>query len=110
MNGPTSVFQSAMKLPQDKFSAMLMNMKFHKSALKTDDDLDKLGSMLRTFLTNGGKQVQFNVVDAKVLEEAKKDKQKYKDLVVRVAGYSSYFVVLTPQVQNEIIARTAHDL
>ena len=108
--GPTSVFQSAMKLNQDDFSAMLMNMKFHKSALKTDEDLDKLGAMLRTYLTNGGKQVQFNVVDAKVLEEAKKDKEKYKDLVVRVAGYSAYFTVLTNQVQDEIIHRTAHDL
>ena len=109
-NGPTAVFQSAMKLSQDDFSAMLLNMKFHKSALKTDEDLDKLGSMVKTYLTNGGKQVQFNVADAEVLKAAKKDKETYKNLVVRVAGYSSYFVVLTPQVQDEIIARTAHDL
>jgi len=99
-----------MKLNQDDFSAMLMNMKFHKSALKTDDDLDKLGAMLKTYLTNGGKQVQFNVVDAKILEDAKKDKEKFKDLVVRVAGYSAYFTVLTNQVQDEIIQRTAHEL
>ena len=110
LNGPTAVFKSAMKLNQDNFMATLMNMKFHKSALKTDEDLDKLGALIKTYLTNGGKHVQFNVADEKVLMEAKKDKEKYKDLVVRVAGYSSYFVVLTPRIQDEIIKRTAHEL
>jgi len=85
-------------------------MEFHPSALKNDEDLDKLGEMLKVYLTHGGKHIQMNVVDAETMIAAKKDKEKYKDLVVRVAGYSSYFTVLTPRIQDEIIARTAHDL
>ena len=85
-------------------------MKFHKSALKTDEDLDKLGALIKTYLTNGGKHVQFNVADEATLRAAQKDKEHYKDLVVRVAGYSSYFVVLTPRIQEEIIKRTAHEI
>jgi len=109
-NGPLAVLQSAMKLNQDGFMATLMNMKFTPSTLKTQDDLEKLGSMIKTYLTNGGKHIQFNVADRATLLAAKEDRRKYRDLIVRVAGYSSYFVVLTPKVQDEIIARTEHVL
>lgn len=109
-NGPLAVIRSAMKLNQDPFQATLMNMKFHASAFKSDEDLDKLGAMIKTYLTNGGKHIQFNVADKETLIAAKKDKDKYKDIIVRVAGYSSYFTVLTSKVQDEVIARTAHEL
>ena len=109
-SGPLAVLQSAMKLPQGEFMATLMNMKFSPNALKTESDLEKLGSMIQTYLTNGGKQIQFNVVDRKTLEEAKVDKDKYRDLVVRVAGYSAYYVTLTERVQNELIKRTEQQL
>lgn len=105
-NGPLAVLQSAMRLPQSDYMATLFNMKFHPSALKTHEDLVKLSYMVKTYLTNGGKQIQFNVVDKKILEEAKHDKEKYRDLIVRVAGYSAYYVTLTERVQDEIIART----
>ena len=83
-----------------------MNMKFHPSALKTESDLRKLGSMVKAYLTHGGKQIQFNVTSKETLLAAKKDKEKYRDLIVRVAGYSAYYVTLTERVQDERILRT----
>ena len=109
-NGPMAVLRSAMKLNQDDFQATLMNMKFHTSAFNSDSDLDKIGALIKTYLNNGGKHIQFNVADKETLIAAKKDKEKYSDLIVRVAGYSSYFTVLTEKVQDEVIQRTAHGL
>lgn len=110
LNGPLAVLLSAMKVDQDNFMATLLNMKFHPSALKDESDLDKLSSMIHTYFSNGGKHIQFNVVNKETLLAAKADKQKYRDLIVRVAGYSAYFVTLTPKVQDEIIARTEQNL
>jgi len=108
-NGPTAVLKSAMKVNQDPFQATLLNMKFSPSALKTEEDLIKLGSMIQTYLTNGGKHIQFNVVDNKTLRAAQEDPKKYRDLVVRVAGYSCYFVQLTRAMQDEVIDRTENN-
>ena len=105
-NGPLAVFQSAMKINQDEYQATLMNMKFHPSALKTDDDLYKLAGVIKTYFMNGGKHVQFNVVDGQVLKAAQKEPEKYEDVVVRVAGYSAYFNALSRGIQDEIIERT----
>jgi len=88
---------------------MLHNMKFHPSALKTDEDLEKLGAMRKSYLTNGGKHIQFNVVRKEDLLDAKEHPEQHQDLVVRVAGYSAYFVRLTPGVQDEVINRTAFE-
>ncbi len=109
-NGPLAVLQSAMNINQDEFMATLLNMKFHPSALKSEEDINKLGSMITTYLENGGKHIQFNVVNKEMLLAARQDKEKYKDLIVRVAGYSAYFVALTPKIQDEIIARTEQKL
>jgi formate C-acetyltransferase len=109
-NGPLAVLQSAMNINQDEFMATLLNMKFHPSALQSEEDLNKLGSMITTYFENGGKHIQFNVVNKEMLLAAKEDKEKYKDLIVRVAGYSAYFVALTPKIQDEIIARTEQKL
>ena len=73
-------------------------------------DLEKLGSLIRTYMLNGGKHIQFNVVDNETLKKAQEKPQDYRDLVVRVAGYSTYFTLLTPAVQNELIARTENKL
>ena len=108
--GPTAVFRSAMKIDQDPMQATLLNMKFHPSALKTEADLAKLGTMIQVYLTNGGKQVQFNVVDQQTLRAAQEEPEQYRDLVVRVAGYSTYFVTLSREMQNEVIDRTSMDL
>ncbi len=107
ISGPLAVLQSAMKINQDEYQATLLNMKFHPTALKTDEDLYKLASMLKTYLTNGGKHMQFNVVDREMLIEAQSEPEKHRDLVVRVAGYSAYFTALSKEVQDEVIERTA---
>ncbi len=95
-----------MTVDQEPYQATLLNMKFHPSALETDEDLAKLAALIRTYLGAGGKHVQFNVVDAETLREAQQDPEKHRDLIVRVAGYSAYYTRLTQQVQDEIIART----
>lgn len=107
-NGPTVSLRSAMKINQDPFNAMLLNMKIHPTALKTDDDLMKLAALVKTYLLNGGKHIQFNVCDNKVLQMAQETPQDYRDLIVRVAGYSTYFTLLTRPVQDEIIKRTSN--
>ncbi|MCC8080207.1 MAG: hypothetical protein LIO57_09190 [Oscillospiraceae bacterium] len=108
--GPLAVFLSAMKLPQDRYMATLMNMKFSPASLKTDSDLKKLGDAVKVYLTGGGKHVQFNVIDSDTLREAKTAKAKYRDLIVRVAGYSAYYTQLTDAIQNELIARTEQSI
>jgi len=109
-NGPTAMLSSALKVNQDPFNAMLLNMKIHPSALKTDEDLMKLAALVKTYLLNGGKHIQFNVIDNEVLKKAQEKPEEYSDLIVRVAGYITYFTLLTKPVQDEIIARTAHTL
>ena len=84
-------------------------MKFHPSALKTEDDLKKLAGVIKTYLTNGGKHVQFNVVNREEMEDAKVNPDDHQELVVRVAGYSAYFTRLSDAVQNEVIERTSFE-
>ena len=108
-NGPLAVLQSAMRMSKG-WSVNLLNMKLTPSSIKTQEDRLKLGSMIKVYLTNGGKHVQFNVVSSDTLKKAKTDKVTYRDLIVRVAGYSTYYVTLTDRIQNELIARTEHSI
>lgn len=108
-NGPLAVFNSGRKIAQDEFSATLLNMKFNPDILKTDEDKAKLASAIKAYLTNGGKQVQMSVVSKETLMAAQAKPKDYRDIIVRVAGYSAYFVTLTDMMQNEIIARTEND-
>ncbi|MDH5696586.1 MAG: formate acetyltransferase, partial [Dehalococcoidia bacterium] len=105
-SGPTAIIKSASKIDQVRFQSVLMNMKFHPSALGETEDLNKLATLIKTYFSLGGKHIQFNVVGAETLHEAQKQPENYRDLVVRVAGFSAYFVQLSKQVQDEIIART----
>jgi pyruvate formate-lyase/glycerol dehydratase family glycyl radical enzyme len=105
-NGPTAVIKSAAKIDQTPLQATLLNMKFHPSALAGEEDEKKLAILIKTYFQLGGKHVQFNVVDRNTLIEATRKPEKHKDLIVRVAGYSAYFVKLTPAIQTEIIARS----
>ena len=109
VNGPLAVLQSAMKVDQDPYQGTLLNMKFHPNSLKTEDDLKKLGSLIKTYLTNGGKHVQFNVVKREEMVDAKVNPEDHPELVVRVAGYSAYFTRLSGMVQDEVINRTSFD-
>ncbi|MBN2062363.1 MAG: formate C-acetyltransferase [Deltaproteobacteria bacterium] len=105
-NGPTAVIKSAAKIDHTPMQATLLNMKFHPSALADEEDMQKLAVLIKTYFELGGKHVQFNIVDRETLIAARNDPEKYKDLIVRVAGYSAYFVNLTPAIQLEIIARS----
>ena len=107
--GPLAVFQSAMTVNQDEYQAMLMNMKFSPSAMKTDDDLVKLANLIKIYLTNGGKHIQFNVVTKEELQAARKEPAKHKDLIVRVAGYSAYYISLSDVMQKEVLDRTTYE-
>ena len=109
-HGPLAVFLSAMEVNQDPYQGTLMNMKFHPSNMKTRSDLEKLSSMVKTYLTHGGKHVQFNVVDREEMEDAKVRPEEHPELVVRVAGYSAYFTRLPESIQDEVIQRTAQEL
>ncbi|MBQ6602821.1 MAG: hypothetical protein IJH99_05425 [Eubacterium sp.] len=108
--GPLAVFRSAMKIPQDEFQAMLLNMKFSPSAIATDADKLKLASAIKAYFANGGKHVQFIVEDQETLKDARIHPDKHSDIMVRVAGYSAYFVQLTEGLQDEVIARTENTM
>ncbi len=105
-HGPTAVMRSALRIDQDPYQATLMNMKFHPSALQSNEDLHKVSAMIKTYLKHGGKHVQFNVVSREMLLKAQQNPAQYRDLVVRVAGYSAYFTQLNGAMQDEVIART----
>ncbi|MCP2618965.1 glycyl radical protein, partial [Candidatus Aminicenantes bacterium AC-335-A11] len=106
--GPTAVIKSVAKIDHVKTGGTLLNQKFTPSILQDDEGLDKLAKLIRTYFKLDGHHVQFNVVTAETLRDAQKHPEKYRDLIVRVAGYSDYFVDLKTELQNEIIKRTEH--
>jgi len=106
--GPTAVIRSVAKLDHIRTGGTLLNQKFTPRLLADDEGLNKLVQLVRTFFNLDGHHVQFNVVDAATLRAAQKNPQQYRDLIVRVAGYSDYFCDLSEALQDEIIARTEH--
>jgi formate C-acetyltransferase len=110
--GPTAVFKSVSKLPTGKIlGGVLLNQKLSPSALGNETQKQKLISIIRTFFaTLKGWHVQYNIVSRDTLLAAKKNPENYKDLVVRVAGYSAFFTTLSPDTQDDIIARTEQTL
>jgi len=106
--GPTAVLKSAAKMDHIKTGGTLLNMKFTPQVLEGEDGLDKLVQLIRTYFRMGTHHIQFNVVDAATLRAAQREPEKYRDLIVRVAGYSDYFCDLSEALQEEIIARTEH--
>jgi pyruvate-formate lyase len=109
IHGPTAVLNSAMKTDQVDFKAALLNMKFHPSSLETEADLRKLSFLIRTYFSQNGKHIQFNVVNEETLRDAQKKPEHHKDLLVRIAGYSAHFIQQGEPMQEEIIKRTAHE-
>jgi pyruvate formate-lyase/glycerol dehydratase family glycyl radical enzyme len=110
--GPTAVFKSVAKLPTEKIcGGVLLNQKLSPASLSSPADKEKLAALLRTFFDDlKGWHVQYNIVSRQTLRNAQKDPESYRDLVVRVAGYSALFTTLAPETQNDIIARTEHQL
>jgi formate C-acetyltransferase len=108
-HGPTAVIKSLGKLDQAKSGGTLLNVRFVPALLKREEDQKKLASLIRTYFKFGGHHIQFNIVDTATLHDAQQHPDEYRDLLVRVAGYSDYFNDMTEQLQNEIIARTEND-
>jgi len=107
-HGPTAVINSAGKIDQYPILATLLNIKFQPTIMKTSDDLNKLIALVKTYFDYGGRHIQFNVVDQKTLSDAQIHPELHRNLIVRVAGYSAYFIELDRGVQDEIIKRTTH--
>jgi formate C-acetyltransferase len=110
--GPTAVFKSVSKLPANKIlGGVLLNQKLSPSALTSDIQKQKLISIIRTFFESlRGWHVQYNIVSRDTLLAAQKNPENYRDLVVRVAGYSAFFTTLSPDTQDDIISRTEQSL
>jgi trans-4-hydroxy-L-proline dehydratase len=107
-NGPTAVIKSASKIDHIRTGGTLLNQKFTPDFLETETGINATLHLIRSYFRLGGHHIQFNVVTAKTLHKAKQNPEQYRNLIVRVAGYSDYFVDLTPELQDEIIRRTEH--
>jgi len=106
--GPTAVLKSAAKIDHLRTGGTLLNQKFSPQLLANDSGIEKMAQLIRTYFRMDGHHVQFNIVTAATLREAQQHPEKYRDLIVRVAGYSDYFVDLSLSLQEEIIRRTEH--
>jgi formate C-acetyltransferase len=106
--GPTAVLRSVAKMDHVRTGGTLLNQKFTPALLNDDVGLEKLVHLIRTYFRLDGHHIQFNVVDASTLRAAQSNPEQYRDLIVRVAGYSDYFCDLGQTLQDEIIARTEH--
>ncbi|MBQ7386535.1 MAG: hypothetical protein IJW03_00025 [Clostridia bacterium] len=110
MCGPTASIISSTKWEHEKLiGGVAVNMKFAKSSLGPSS-IDTMSTLIRTYIERGGFEMQINVVDKATLIEAKKNPDAYRDLVVRIGGYSDYFTRLSPSMQDEVILRTAHSI
>ena len=107
-HGPTAVIRSAARIDHVRTGGTLLNLKFSPPIL-TGEGLDRLVALIRTYFKLGGHHVQFNVIDAATLRDAQLDPEKHRSLIVRVAGYSDYFVDVGRGLQDEIISRTEHE-
>ncbi|MGB3905841.1 MAG: pyruvate formate lyase family protein, partial [Anaerolineae bacterium] len=108
--GPTAVIKSLGKMDHVRTGGTLLNQKFTPQLLRDDRGLDGLVDLVRTYFKLDGHHIQFNVVDAATLRAAQETPEQYRDLIVRVAGYSDYFCDINKGLQDEIIARTEHQL
>jgi formate C-acetyltransferase len=106
--GPTAVIKSVAKIDHVRTGGTLLNQKFTPQLLADEIGMNKLAQLVRTFFKLDGHHIQFNVVNSDMLRDAQKHPEKYRDLIVRVAGFSDYFVDLSVDLQNEIIKRTEH--
>lgn len=106
VNGPTAVIKSCAKMDHLATAGTLLNQKFTPDVVAGEKGLDNMASLIRSYFAMDGHHVQFNVIDRKTLQEAQKHPEDYRDLIVRVAGYSDFFRNLSKPLQDEIINRT----
>ena len=106
-NGPTALLNSVCWLDQTKCSnGTLLNMRFHPNALSSAEGRVKLMQLMQTYFDRLGMQIQLNIIGTDTLREAQKRPEDYQDLVVRIAGFSSYFVEVNKETQDDLIRRT----
>ena len=105
-NGPTAVIKSCAKMDHLATAGTLLNQKFTPDVVAGDEGLDNMSSLIRSYFAMDGHHIQFNVIDRQTLIEAQKHPDDYRDLIVRVAGYSDFFRNLSKPLQDEIINRT----
>lgn len=105
-NGPLAVFRSTCCFDHHDFlGGIALNIRMHPTVISRDDGAEKLRDATKSYFSSGGMEVQYNIVDSETLRAAQREPEKYRDLVVRIAGYSAYFVELGRDLQNDIIAR-----
>ena len=109
INGPSAVIRSLTKLDHTRSGGTLLNQRFLPSLLKRDEDIIKLGKLIRSYFILGGHHIQFNIVDTATLRAAQENPEDYKDLLVRMAGYSDYFNDMNTDLQQEVIDRTENE-
>jgi formate C-acetyltransferase len=108
-HGPSAVIRSLTKLDHTMSGGTLLNQRFLPSLLKRDEDVARLGQLIRSYFTLGGHHIQFNIVDTATLQAAQDSPEDYKDLLVRMAGYSDYFNDMNADLQQEVIERTENE-
>jgi pyruvate-formate lyase len=109
-SGPTASILSTTKWDHKKaIGGLVQNVRFSKNALRTEQDLMALRNLIETYMRRGGFEIQVNVLNSETLKDAQLHPENYPDLLVRVAGYSDYFIHLNPNMQAEVIARTEHE-
>lgn len=108
LSGTTALLNSLSKVPFDRITGGPLNLKLHPSAVAGEDGLDAMCALFKTYMQNGGMQLQINVLDAKTLREAQRNPEMYRSLCVRVTGYSAFFVEMGKKAQDEMIRRTEH--
>jgi len=109
-SGPTGVLRSALKAGFHESYASALNQKFSASAVQSPESRTKLAVLTDTFLRQGGQHIQYNLVDTKELLDAKAHPEDHQDLIVRVGGFSAYFVQLSPEIQDDVINRSEQGL
>ena len=109
INGPTAVIKSCAKMDHLRTGGTLLNQKFTPNVVAGEDGLDNMADLIRSYFDMDGHHIQFNVVGRETLLQAQQNPEEYRDLIVRVAGYSDYFRNLDKPLQDEIIDRTEQD-
>lgn len=108
--GPTAVLRSAIKAGSKESYASVLNQKFSSSIVRSEESIEKLVAYTNAFMQSEGSHIQYNMVDTDELKDAKIHPEKYKDLIVRIGGFSAYFTQLSPGIQDDVINRNEHNL
>jgi len=109
-HGPTAVVRSSLKVDHTQIRGGLLNLKFHPTALRGEKGSRNLLALIKTCFDGPGFHVQFNVVDSRMLRDAQEHPDRFRDLVVRVAGFSAYWVEMSKPLQDQVIWRIEHTL